>query len=90
MHGEIQNITIALNVHRLHIMKFSTRLFEGTVSRDFRPLVFLLNGTPGSPDSWAKAVLNIDSNLRSNSIQLDEKNQLRAMPHSTELIFFVK
>jgi hypothetical protein len=26
-----------------------------------------LNGTPGSPDSWAKAVLNIDSNSRSNS-----------------------
>jgi hypothetical protein len=31
-------------------------------------MVFLLNGTPGPPDSWAKAVLNIDSNSRSNSI----------------------
>jgi hypothetical protein len=29
---------------------------------------FSLNGTPGSPDSWAKAVLNIDLNSRSNSI----------------------
>jgi hypothetical protein len=34
--------------------------FKGTVSRDFRPSVFFsLNGTPGPPDSWAKAVLNI-------------------------------
>jgi hypothetical protein len=30
--------------------------FKGTVSRDFRPLGFSLNGTPGYPDSWAEAV----------------------------------
>jgi hypothetical protein len=41
---------------------------KGKVSRDFRPSFFSLNGTPGSPDSWAKAVLNIDLNWRSNSI----------------------
>jgi hypothetical protein len=32
-----------------------------------------LNGTPGLPDSWAKSVLNIGSNSRSNSIRYDEK-----------------
>jgi uncharacterized protein YegL len=42
----------------------------------FRPSVFLLNGTPGSPDSWAKAVLNIDSNSRSNSIRLDDEESI--------------
>jgi hypothetical protein len=31
----------------------------------FDPLFFSLNCTPGSPDSWAKTVLHIDSNLRS-------------------------
>jgi hypothetical protein len=35
--------------------------------------------TPGSPDSLAKGVLNIDSNCRSNSIQFDVENRLRAM-----------
>jgi hypothetical protein len=35
---------------------------------------FLLNGTPGSSDSWAKAVLNIDSNSRRNSIRFDYEN----------------
>jgi hypothetical protein len=35
----------------------------------FDPRFYSLNGTPGSPDSWAKAVLNIDSNWRSNSIR---------------------
>jgi hypothetical protein len=34
------------------------------VSRDFRPLVFSSNSTPGSTDSWAKAVSNIDSYSR--------------------------
>jgi hypothetical protein len=41
-------------------------------SRDFQPLVFFRfkqYGTPGSPDSWANAVLNIDSNSRRNSIR---------------------
>jgi hypothetical protein len=33
----------------------------GTVSRDFRPLVFSSNNTPGSTGSWAKAVSNIKS-----------------------------
>jgi hypothetical protein len=52
------------------------------------PQFFFLNGTPGSPDLWAKAVLNIDSNWRSNSIRFDAKNRLRAMPHCAESIFF--
>jgi hypothetical protein len=42
---------------------------KGTLSRYFRPLVFLVNGTPGYPDSWAKANLNIDSNSWSNLIR---------------------
>jgi hypothetical protein len=29
----------------------------------FEPRFFSLNCTPGSPDSWAKTVLHIDSNL---------------------------
>jgi hypothetical protein len=59
-------------------------VLKGTVSRDFRPLFFSSNCTPGSPDSWAKMVLHIDSNSRSNSIIFDDKNRLRAMPHSAE------
>jgi hypothetical protein len=57
--------------------------FKGTVSRDFRTLVFSLNGTPGPPYSWAKVVLNIDSNSRSNSIRLFFV-RLRAMLHSAK------
>jgi hypothetical protein len=52
-----------------------------TVPRDFRPS---LNCTPGSPDSWAKTVLHIDSNLRSYLIKFDDENRLRAVPHSGE------
>jgi hypothetical protein len=40
---------------------------KGTVSRDFRPLVFSSNNTRWSTDSWAKAVSNIDSYSRRNS-----------------------
>jgi hypothetical protein len=42
-------------------------VFKGAVSRDFRPSVFSFNCTPGSPDSWAKTILHIDSNSRINS-----------------------
>jgi hypothetical protein len=52
------------------------KLFKGTVSRDFLPSVFFsLNCTPGSPDSWAKTVLHIDSNSRIYSIKFDDENQ---------------
>jgi hypothetical protein len=65
-----------------------TVCFKGTVSRDFRPSVFFsLHSTPGCHDSWAKAVLNVDSNSRRNSIRL--QNRLRAMAHSTESIFLL-
>jgi hypothetical protein len=37
---------------------------------------FPLNGTPGSPDSWAKAVLNIESNSRRNSIRFSLSNRI--------------
>jgi hypothetical protein len=60
---------------------------KGTVSRYFRPSVFSLNCNPGSPHSWAKTVLHIDSNSQRYSIKFDEKNQLCAMPHSAESIF---
>jgi hypothetical protein len=53
---------------------------KGTVSRDFLPSGFSLNGTSGYPDSRAKAVLNTDSNSRTNSIRFDYENRLRAMP----------
>jgi hypothetical protein len=43
---------------------------------------FLSNCTPGSPDSWAKSVLHIDSNSRSNSIRFDDENRRRAVPQS--------
>jgi hypothetical protein len=57
---------------------------KGTVSRDFLPLFFSSNCTPGSLDSWAKTVLHIDSNSRSNSIRFNNENRLLAMPHSWE------
>jgi hypothetical protein len=47
--------------------------FKGTVSRDF------WNGTPGGPDSWTKAVLNLYSISRRNSIRFDAKNRLCAI-----------
>jgi hypothetical protein len=44
-------------------------LLKGQSHEIFDPWFFSLNGTPGSPDSGAKAFLNIDSNSRSNSIR---------------------
>jgi hypothetical protein len=58
--------------------------FKGTVSRDFGPSVFSLNGTPGSPDPWAKAVYRYRFELAE---KLDYKSRLLAMPHSAESIF---
>jgi hypothetical protein len=54
-------------------------MLKGKISRDFRPSVFSLNGTTGFPDSWAKEVLNIDSNSRRNSIRFDYENRLRGV-----------
>jgi hypothetical protein len=56
--------------------------FKGTVSRDFRPSVFSLTCTPGSPDSWAKTVLHIDSNLRRSSIKFEPKAKLNCIARS--------
>jgi hypothetical protein len=50
----------------------------------FDPWFFSLNCTPGSPDSWAKTVLHIDSNSRRSSTKFDDENRLRAMLHSGE------
>jgi hypothetical protein len=47
---------------------------KGQYHEIFDPLILLLNGTPGCPDFMAKAVLNIDSNSRRNSIQFDYEN----------------
>jgi hypothetical protein len=45
---------------------------KGTVSRDFRPLVFSSNITPGSTDSRAKAVSNIGSySQRYSTLKID-------------------
>jgi hypothetical protein len=48
-------------------------MFKGQCHEIFDPLFFSLNCTPGCPDSWAKAVLNIDSNSRRNFIRFDYK-----------------
>jgi hypothetical protein len=45
-------------------------VLKGQYHEIFNTRFFSLNGTPGSPDSWAKLVLHIDSNSRRNSIQL--------------------
>jgi hypothetical protein len=65
-------------------------MLKGQSNEILDPQVSSLIGTPGSSDSWAKAVLNKDSNWRSNSIRFHAENQRRAMPHSAELIFFVR
>jgi hypothetical protein len=57
---------------------------KGQCHEIFEPRFFSLNCTPGSPDSWAKTVLHIDSNLRRSSIKFDEKNWLCALRHSAE------
>jgi hypothetical protein len=64
---------------------FVSMFLKGTVSRDFLPSVFSLNGTPGCPDAF----LNIESNSRKNLIPFDYENRLRAMRHSAELIFLL-
>jgi hypothetical protein len=51
----------------------------------FDPRVFFsLNCTPGSPDSWAKTVLHIDSNSQRSSTKFDDENRLPTMLHSAE------
>jgi hypothetical protein len=71
----------------VHLHKLLLTL-KGQSHEIFDPRFFSLNGTPGCPDSWAKAVFNIDSNSRRNSILFDYKNRLRAMRHYLESIFF--
>jgi hypothetical protein len=51
-------------------------VFKGTVSRDFRPMVFSSNNTPGPTDSWAKAVSNADSYSRNRILLLLDNRQL--------------
>jgi hypothetical protein len=62
----------------------SEDLLKGTVSRDFQPLVFSLNCTPGFNDSWAKTVLRVDLNSRRYLIKYDEENRPHAISHSGE------
>jgi hypothetical protein len=62
-----------------HVRHIRIVRFKGTVSRDFRPSVFSLNCTPGSPDSCAKTVLHLDSNSLRYSIEFNDENRLRAM-----------
>jgi hypothetical protein len=73
---------------RLHLflVPFPVPFLKGTVSRDFRPSFFSLNGAPRGPDSWAKAVLNSDSNSRRNSIRFDAENRLFLL-HNAKLLF---
>jgi hypothetical protein len=62
---------------------------KGQSHKIFDLRFFSSNCTPGSPDSWAKTVLHIDSIWRSNLIRFDAENRLRAtgMPYSAESIF---
>jgi hypothetical protein len=57
---------------------------KGTVSRDFQPLVFMPNNTPGSTDLWAKVISTTDSYLRRYSTT----KSIHAIPHSADSIFF--
>jgi hypothetical protein len=75
---QAESSTASMTMLSMNRCSIPRKMFKGTVSRNFRHLVFSpLNGTPGSPDSWALAVLNIDSN--SDSIRFDYENLLRAM-----------
>jgi hypothetical protein len=86
-----KNIFTRWSVTQVGLIHENNQWFKGTVSQDFLfYLIFLLNGTPRCPDSWAKEVLNIDSNSTRNSIRFDYENWLWAMPHSAVLIFFVR
>jgi hypothetical protein len=64
------------------------KCLKGQSHEIFDPWFFSLNGTPGCPDSWANAVLNIDSNLMKNLIQFDYENLLGAMQNCMESISF--
>jgi hypothetical protein len=64
------------SVSQLHLKGQSHKVFD--------PRFFSLKCTPGSPDSWAKTVLHIDSNSRIYLIKFDDENRLYAMPHSRE------
>jgi hypothetical protein len=55
---------LRFEIKPMAFLKLSDYLFKGTVSRDFRPLVFSSNSASGSTYSWAKAVSNIDSYSR--------------------------
>jgi hypothetical protein len=66
-------------VETQYLLTEITYLLKGQSHKIFDPRFFSLIGIPGSPDSWAKAGLNIDSNWRSNSIRFDAENRLRAM-----------
>jgi hypothetical protein len=66
---------------------------KGQSHEIFDPRFFSANNTPGSPDSWAKAVLNKNSYSRRYFIfEFDSalcgtaRSRLRAMLHSTESI----
>jgi hypothetical protein len=50
------------------LLTFRKCHIKGTFSRDFRPSVFSSINTPGPPDSWAKAVSNINPYSRRYSI----------------------
>jgi hypothetical protein len=56
------------------------QILTGQSHEIFDPRFFSLNGTPGCPDLWAKAVLNTDSNSRRNSIRF---NYEKSTPRNT-------
>jgi hypothetical protein len=75
-------------IHVLYLCRNGREILKGQCHEIFDHQFFSLNCSPGSPDSWAKTVLHIDSNSWRSSAKIDDKNQLRALPHSAESIFF--
>jgi hypothetical protein len=59
---------------------------KGPCHEIFDPQFFSSINTPGPPDSWAKAVSNINSYSREI---FDYENRLRAMHHCAESLFCV-
>jgi hypothetical protein len=69
--GRKSRATVPLNGKPL---TFNSFCLKGKSHEIFDPRFFALNVTPGCADSWAKAVLNIDSNSRRNSIRFNIEN----------------
>jgi hypothetical protein len=64
-YSRIKLVAIQGNINK-YIVVSRMNSFKGQYHEIFDLRFFSLNGTPGSSDLWAVAVLYIDSNLRRN------------------------